>query len=449
MANKYHTPLEEVTRIPATGATINAPLAELDTALEAKADLVGGKVPETQLPAYVDEILEYANLAAFPATGATGKIYLALDSGLTYRWSGSIYIGVPSDINDIIEVISKNADDTAQIIYYGDSMTYGTGGNYPYSHWIAAKSYGGQTIVQTTCGLGGAILVDLYDAVVANINDHFAPRSGMNIIVLWGGVNDIFADQGANIPGVLSNLQALASRFRRLGFKVIVCTIPANGGGITYQTYANLIRASWMNFADGMADLAADPIIGLYNSYEVYPTYWDVDTIHMTDLGYQVAAGIIEAEIDRLLLNDGQINHPVLLSGIGPLGGVILGDLNGNVQSLGSFTLPVNTPVTILTSSVSGSWMSGLLMASGGINQIRTGCVLAAITWQKVVSSIGYAHIVNLTTLPVERGFADGTGTLAFAITGSGTDTMALTLTNTGDYEVEVNVILVGVRAYI
>ena len=50
-----------------------------------------GKVPSTQLPAYVDDILEFANLASFPATGTSGIIYVALDTNLTYRWSGSGY----------------------------------------------------------------------------------------------------------------------------------------------------------------------------------------------------------------------------------------------------------------------------------------------------------------------------------------------------------------------
>lgn len=53
-----------------------------------------GKVPSGQLPSYVDDVLEYANLAAFPATGATGVIYIALDTNKTYRWSGSVYVEI-------------------------------------------------------------------------------------------------------------------------------------------------------------------------------------------------------------------------------------------------------------------------------------------------------------------------------------------------------------------
>jgi hypothetical protein len=53
-----------------------------------------GLVPSSQLPSYVDDVIEGANLAAFPATGASGKIYVAVDTGKTYRWSGSTYVEI-------------------------------------------------------------------------------------------------------------------------------------------------------------------------------------------------------------------------------------------------------------------------------------------------------------------------------------------------------------------
>jgi hypothetical protein len=63
-------------------------------ALSAKADLVNGLVPSSQLPGFVDDVIEGANLAAFPATGESGKLYVALDTGKTYRWSGSAYVEI-------------------------------------------------------------------------------------------------------------------------------------------------------------------------------------------------------------------------------------------------------------------------------------------------------------------------------------------------------------------
>ncbi|GAU79500.1 hypothetical protein [Fusibacter sp. 3D3] len=41
-----------------------------------------GKVPSTQLPSYVDDVLEYTTLAEFPALGESGKIYVAQDENL-------------------------------------------------------------------------------------------------------------------------------------------------------------------------------------------------------------------------------------------------------------------------------------------------------------------------------------------------------------------------------
>ena len=63
----------------------NGGLAELDST---------GKVPSSQLPSYVDDVLEYISLPNFPPTGETGKIYVATDTNLTYRWSGTGYVEI-------------------------------------------------------------------------------------------------------------------------------------------------------------------------------------------------------------------------------------------------------------------------------------------------------------------------------------------------------------------
>ena len=57
-----------------------------------------GQIAQQYLPSYVDDVLEFANLAAFPATGETGKIYVAIDTGRQYRWSGSAYIQITNGL---------------------------------------------------------------------------------------------------------------------------------------------------------------------------------------------------------------------------------------------------------------------------------------------------------------------------------------------------------------
>ena len=71
----------------------------------------GGKVPASQLPSFVDDVLEYAGKSAFPATGEAGKIYVALDTNLTWRWSGTAYVEISK---------SLALGETASTAYAGD-----------------------------------------------------------------------------------------------------------------------------------------------------------------------------------------------------------------------------------------------------------------------------------------------------------------------------------------
>lgn len=65
---------------------------DLNNVLVAKADLIDGKVPNTQLPSYVDDVIEVANYAALPATGESGKIYVTIDTGNVYRKIGRAHV---------------------------------------------------------------------------------------------------------------------------------------------------------------------------------------------------------------------------------------------------------------------------------------------------------------------------------------------------------------------
>lgn len=57
-----------------------------------------GKVPSSQLPSFVDDVLEYDKQSSFPTTGEAGKIYIAQDTNKTYRWSGSAYVEISASL---------------------------------------------------------------------------------------------------------------------------------------------------------------------------------------------------------------------------------------------------------------------------------------------------------------------------------------------------------------
>lgn len=70
-----------------------------------------GKIPTSQLPSYISDVLEFPTFDKFPATGEVNKIYIALDTNKTYRWGGTVYVEIGS---------SLALGETSETAYAGD-----------------------------------------------------------------------------------------------------------------------------------------------------------------------------------------------------------------------------------------------------------------------------------------------------------------------------------------
>lgn len=57
-----------------------------------------GIIPSTQLPSYVDYVIEVDTFSNLPGTGESGKIYIVQDTNLTYRWSGTDYVEISKSL---------------------------------------------------------------------------------------------------------------------------------------------------------------------------------------------------------------------------------------------------------------------------------------------------------------------------------------------------------------
>ena len=84
-----------------------------------KANLVNGKVPSSELPSYVDDVIEgyYYNDKFYSDSGhtteiegETGKIYVDLSTNESYRYSGSVYISIsnPIVVDSALSNVSEN-----------------------------------------------------------------------------------------------------------------------------------------------------------------------------------------------------------------------------------------------------------------------------------------------------------------------------------------------------
>lgn len=146
-------------------------LAELDPS---------GKVPSSQLPSYVDDVIEATTIANFPATGEAGKIYVDTSTNKTYRWSGSAYVEISA---------SLALGETSSTAYRGDR------GKVAYDHSQAthARTDATKTAASST---NGNILINGTETPVykhpAGTNPHGATKSDVGL---------------GNVPNVATNDQ--------------------------------------------------------------------------------------------------------------------------------------------------------------------------------------------------------------------------------------------------
>ena len=140
---------------PVSSATQTALNNKLNTSLKGAvnglAELDGtGKVPAAQLPSYVDDVLEVANFAALPGTGETGKIYVTIDTGLTYRWTGTIYTEISSSKITNLSLDDITASGTINILNDNGSGVSIPLANSVGSGIISASNYDKLTALSTS-----------------------------------------------------------------------------------------------------------------------------------------------------------------------------------------------------------------------------------------------------------------------------------------------------------
>lgn len=174
--DRYYTETEMDTKLNAKLNTslkgsVNG-LAELDE---------NGKVPSSQLPSYVDDVIEgyyyssnfYTDSAhTIKVTGETGKIYIDLSTNKTYRWSGSVFV-----------VISETLalGETSSTAYRGDR------GKIAYDHSQTAHA---PSNAQANQNAFSNVLVDSINIAANTPTDTLTLVAGSNITITPDATND-------------------------------------------------------------------------------------------------------------------------------------------------------------------------------------------------------------------------------------------------------------------
>lgn len=96
-----------------------------------------GLIPNSQLPSYVDDVLEFDTYSVFPEKGESGKIYIDKSTNLQYRWGGTEYaivsqslaLGETPQTAYAGDKGKKNADDIASLQQEVSDLTSTTNSN--------------------------------------------------------------------------------------------------------------------------------------------------------------------------------------------------------------------------------------------------------------------------------------------------------------------------------
>ena len=129
-----------------TSGTFN--IARIPTITDAKIDSVSatkitGTIPQSNLPSYVDDVLEYAGVDTFPEEGEAGKIYVDTTTNKTYRWGGSSYVEISA---------SLALGETSSTAYRGDY------GKVAYTHAAAKGSAFASGLYKITTNAQGHVI---------------------------------------------------------------------------------------------------------------------------------------------------------------------------------------------------------------------------------------------------------------------------------------------------
>ena len=136
-----------------------------------------GKVLSSQLPSYVDDVLEYSSKSSFPSKGEAGKIYVDISTNLTYRWSGSAYVEISQ---------SLALGETSSTAYRGDRGKIA----YEHSQKTSGNPHG---VTKSDVGLGNVENTADNDKVVKSLID----SSGATVVGGKTGTLTYYSTEGA------------------------------------------------------------------------------------------------------------------------------------------------------------------------------------------------------------------------------------------------------------
>jgi hypothetical protein len=138
-----------------------------------------------------------------------------------------------------------------------------------------------------------AKIAQMIDHAPGEVDARYSPYADLSLCVVLAGGGDF--RNGASASSVYSEVKTYCRERREAGFSVVLLTVLPTNRPETFEAtrlaYNAMVREHWETFADGLADIGADPRIGDTGD-ELDQQFYQSDALHLTNAGNSVMAAV-------------------------------------------------------------------------------------------------------------------------------------------------------------
>jgi predicted heme/steroid binding protein len=375
-----------------------------------------GLVPSTQLPSYVDDVLEYTNLAGFPATGTTGKIYVALDNNKIYRWSGSAYIEVSPTVGTIwggiTGTLANQTDLQSALDAKQDDITLTTTGTSGAATFVGntlniPQYEGGVTSFNTRTGAITLTSSDVTTALTFTPYNATNPNAYIALTALSAGTGISYN----NTTGVITN--TITQYTDALARAAISLTTTGTSGAATYNSTTGVLNipeyqggVTSFNTRTGAITLSSGDVTGALG-FTPYDATNPNSYIALTALS-STATGLTYTNTTGVFSLTTGYAIPTTIK-------------QSNWDDAYTFVaaFPSQTGNTGKFLTTDGSVLSWASSAAAGVTSFNTRTGDITLSSSDVTTALGYTPVTNARTLTINGTTYDLTANRSWTVSGT------------------------------
>jgi hypothetical protein len=181
----------------------------------------------------------------------------------------------------------------AVVVWDGGSIIAGHRADPGFEFPVQTLAVVPHVCVSHVSSTGGARIADMLADAPLEVDAWYRAEADLDLCVVLAGGGDF--RKGLTAAEVYQSLRTYCLQRRAAGFHVVVLSVLPCSGPVTFEAsrlaFNALLRDTWPQFADGLADIASDPRIGDTGD-NLDQQFYMPDALHPGNAGYSVMAAV-------------------------------------------------------------------------------------------------------------------------------------------------------------